>query len=252
MKTLKYAVRFLMRSKSYTFINLLGLTLSLACCIILLRYIHREMTVDTHCVDREQVYTVIQEMEGDRRLATINNADADSMYVDNRYIDKRTSIILLEEDFVMHEQNRYPVRTLVADSCYFQLFPYSVLQGSQIDAPESALLTKAYARRLFGNENPIGKVLRHSSGKDFVIKGIIAEPANKTMIQFDLVLPQSFTRHWERMPIEFVRFMPGTDMRQMNEIGKQPRWVDPPPMEKYGYAAICLLVSSDCRRLLEG
>ena len=38
MKTLKYAVRFLLRAKSYTTINLLGLTLSLACCIILSRY----------------------------------------------------------------------------------------------------------------------------------------------------------------------------------------------------------------------
>lgn len=42
MKTLKYAWRFLIRSKSYTVINLLGLAFSLACCIMLMRYIHRE------------------------------------------------------------------------------------------------------------------------------------------------------------------------------------------------------------------
>ena len=46
MRTLKYAWRFLMRSKSYTIINLLGLAFSLACSIILIRYIHRELTVD--------------------------------------------------------------------------------------------------------------------------------------------------------------------------------------------------------------
>ena len=50
MKTLKYAGRFLMRSKSYTIINLLGLAFSLACCIVLMRYIHRELTVDSHCI----------------------------------------------------------------------------------------------------------------------------------------------------------------------------------------------------------
>ena len=54
MKTLKYAVRFLLRAKSYTTINLLGLTLSLACCIILSRYIHRAKTADMHCIDRNQ------------------------------------------------------------------------------------------------------------------------------------------------------------------------------------------------------
>ena len=68
MKTLTYALRFLMRSKSYTLINLLGLAFSLACSIILMRYIHRELTVDTHCVDREQVYNVVISMEGNRSM----------------------------------------------------------------------------------------------------------------------------------------------------------------------------------------
>ena len=45
MKTLKYAWRFLMRSKSYTIINLLGLAFSLACSIILMRYIHRQSLI---------------------------------------------------------------------------------------------------------------------------------------------------------------------------------------------------------------
>ena len=59
MKTLKYAARFLIRAKSYTLINLLGLAFSLACCIILMRYLHREWTVDTHCIRPQEVVTVI-------------------------------------------------------------------------------------------------------------------------------------------------------------------------------------------------
>ena len=51
MKTLKYAWRFLVRSKSYTVINIVGLSLSLACTIILVRYIHQETQVNTHCID---------------------------------------------------------------------------------------------------------------------------------------------------------------------------------------------------------
>lgn len=56
MKTLKYAWRFLVRSKSYTVINIVGLSLSLACTIILVRYIHQETRVNTHCIDAENVY----------------------------------------------------------------------------------------------------------------------------------------------------------------------------------------------------
>ena len=64
MKTLKYAWRFLMRSKSYTIINLLGLAFSLACSIILMRYIHRELTVDAHSVDPEHIIIPIRDIEG--------------------------------------------------------------------------------------------------------------------------------------------------------------------------------------------
>ena len=117
MKTFKYAVRFLLRSKSYTVINLLGLALSLACCIILMRYIHRELTVDIHCVDREQVYGVITNMEGNQGLGTIEGTIKDSVYLDHRYIEQRATVILLEDDFVTSGENRYPVRVLATDSC---------------------------------------------------------------------------------------------------------------------------------------
>ena len=61
---LKMAVRFLMRARSYTIINLLGLAFSLACSIILIRYIHRELTVDANCVDAETVVVPLMDMDG--------------------------------------------------------------------------------------------------------------------------------------------------------------------------------------------
>lgn len=74
MRTLKYAWRFLMRSKSYTIINLLGLAFSLACSIILIRYIHRELTVDAHSVDPEHIIILHRKIGSNyQRLAYIIN-----------------------------------------------------------------------------------------------------------------------------------------------------------------------------------
>ena len=98
MKTLIYAIRFLTRSKSYTIINLLGLAFSLACCIILIRYIHRELTVDTHCVDREQVYAIQKTIEGNHYLGDIGNQGQDSICIPESAIDMLTSIRILEND----------------------------------------------------------------------------------------------------------------------------------------------------------
>mgnify|MGYP001649672584 CR=1 FL=1 len=66
MKTLKYAWRFLVRSKSYTVINIVGLSLSLACTIILVRYIHQETRVNTHCIDAENVYIPLRDIDTDQ------------------------------------------------------------------------------------------------------------------------------------------------------------------------------------------
>lgn len=228
MKTLKYAWRFLIRSKSYTIINLLGLAFSLACCIILVRYIHRELAVDSNCLDREQVYGVKMELDGNKYLSTLMHR-GDSSIIDQRHIDKQTSFIPLEKDYVMVGTNRFPSRVIVTDSIFFSLFHYPVIQGEiTLRSPQSALITEAFARKLFGKENPVGKVIRGSNGKDMVIEAVLGDPGNKTFIQFDVVLPLALSGSWERMHIDLFSFMPGTDVNQLSEVGKNPKYVNGP------------------------
>ena len=162
MKTLKYAWRFLIRSKSYTIINVVGLALSLACTLILLRYIHRELQVntqmcirdrDSHCIDREQVYGVKADMGGNQYLSVLINR-TDSSLINQRYINMQSSFIPLEKDYVMVGANRFPSRIIVTDSIFFQLFRYPVVQGNTtLPSPHSALVTEAFAHKLFGKEN---------------------------------------------------------------------------------------------------
>ena len=229
MKTLKYAWRFLMRSKSYTIINLLGLAFSLACSIILMRYIHRELTVDTHCIDREHVYAICTNTEGNRGLSGLKQYNYDTISIDNRFVEAMTTYIPLEKDYVISGTNRIPARCLVTDSVFFQLFHYPIVQGKlSLTTPQSALLTEKYARKIFGNENPIGKVLRYSNGKDITVEGIVGEPECKTTINFDIILSSKLSQHWERMNAELYRFLPGTDINAINKTGSVPRYINDP------------------------
>ena len=229
MKTLKYAWRFLMRSKSYTIINLLGLAFSLACNIILMRYIHRELTVDTHCIDREHVYAICTNTEGNRGLSGLKQYNYDTISIDNRFVEAMTTYIPLEKDYVISGTNRIPARCLVTDSVFFQLFHYPIVQGKlSLTTPQSALLTEKYARKIFGNENPIGKVLRYSNGKDITVEGIVGEPECKTTINFDIILSSKLSQHWERMNTELYRFLPGTDINAINKTGSVPRYINDP------------------------
>ena len=229
MKTLKYSWRFLMRSKSYTIINLLGLACSLACSIILMRYIHRELTVDTHCIDREHVYAICTNTEGNRGLSGLKQYNYDTISIDNRFVEAMTTYIPLEKDYVISGTNRIPARCLVTDSVFFQLFHYPIVQGKlSLTTPQSALLTEKYARKIFGNENPIGKVLRYSNGKDITVEGIVGEPECKTTINFDIILSSKLSQHWERMNTELYRFLPGTDINAINKTGSVPRYINDP------------------------
>ena len=229
MKTLKYSWRFLMRSKSYTIINLLGLACSLACSIILMRYIHRELTVDTHCIDREHVYAICTNTEGNRGLSGLKQYNYDTISIDNRFVEAMTTYIPLEKDYVISGTNRIPARCLVTDSVFFQLFHYPIVQGNlSFTTPQSALLTEKYARKIFGNENPIGKILRYSNGKDITIEGIVGEPECKTTINFDIILSSKLSQHWERMNTELYRFLPGTDINAINKTGSVPRYINDP------------------------
>ena len=229
MKTLTYAFRFLMRSKSYTLINLLGLAFSLACCIILMRYIHRELTVDTHCVDREKVYMTKVSMEGSEHVAGISGYSYDPIELDENQIEIKSHFTSLEEDFLLVNGYRFPSRTIVTDSAFFQLFHYPLLQGKvSLDKPTSVLLMKEFAQKLFGKTNPIGKTILHSNGKELIVEGVLDQPSCKSSIQFDMVLSRHLSTRWERMTTDFYRFLPSTDIKAMNEVGRKPRYMNNP------------------------
>ncbi len=229
MKTIKYAIRFLVRSKSYTLINLLGLAFSMACCIILMRYIHRELTVDTHCVDREKVYMTKVSMEGSEHVAGISGYSYDPIELDENQIEIKSHFTSLEDDYLLLNGYRFPSRTIVTDSAFFQLFHYPLLQGKvSLDKPTSVLLMKEFAQKLFGKTNPIGKTIQHSNGKELIIEGVLDQPSCKSSIQFDMVLSRHLSTRWERMTTDFYRFLPSTDIKAMNEVGRKPRYMNNP------------------------
>lgn len=231
MKTLKYAWRFLMRSKSYTIINLLGLAFSLACSIILMRYIHRELTVDAHSVDPEHIIIPIRDIEGNLHPGSLQQgwSETDSVYIPDHQIVEQCRLMLQQRDNVVYENSNYAMNIAAVDSTFFHFFHDPVAAGeAHLDAPGDAIITQRYARNIFGKENPIGKVLRYSNGKDITVEGIVGEPECKTTINFDIILSSKLSQHWERMNTELYRFLPGTDINAINKTGSVPRYINDP------------------------
>lgn len=219
MKTLKYAWRFLMRSKSYTIINLLGLAFSLACSIILMRYIHRELTVDAHSVDPEHIIIPIRDIEGNLHPGSLQQgwSETDSVYIPDHQIVEQCRLMLQQRDNVVYENSNYAMNIAAVDSTFFHFFHYPVAAGeAHLDAPGDAIITQRYARNIFGKENPIGKVLEYY-GKNITIKGVIGELGCKSLLRFDLLVSYRLVEHWQRMDISLMRILPGVDLDKINK-----------------------------------
>ena len=218
MKTLKYAWRFLIRSKSYTIINIIGLALSLACTIILVRYIHLELRVNTHCTDAENVYIPLRDIDGNVFPGSVGpDSGADTVYFQPEAVKERSYFITSCNDNVTIDEKPYAVQLLAADTAFFHFFNYP-LKGKRMAAPEEALVTRQFAKRVFGEKDPIGKTMEYSGGKHLTICGILDEPACKSSLTFDIVvnLDLKTRREWSRMYVELLRFMPGVDVDAIN------------------------------------
>ncbi len=218
MRTLYYlrmAVRFLVRARSYTIINLLGLAFSLACSIILIRYIHRELTVDANCIHPETVVLPLMDMDGN--VVPSSTMYTDTVYISNDQITERCRIVPLEHTNVVYENSNYNVNLLAVDSTFFHFFTYPLVAGTvAMEGDNAAILTRQFAERLFGNANPVGKVLVYD-GKSVVVQGVIDNPSCKTTWQFDLLVSRSL-QEWSRMNIELLRVLPGIDLEAINKV----------------------------------
>lgn len=217
MKTLRYAWRFLTRSKSYTVINLLGLSLSLACSIVLMRYIHREMTVDTHAIHPANVVIPLRDIDGN--VFPSSQRYMDTTYVQQADILEETSFITLEKDNIIVQDKPYTTHIFVTDSAYFHFFRYELAEGSlQMTAPDDALIMESFARKVFGKENPIGKTLTYQGNKTATIRGVLKAPRCKTTYTFDVMLNMGLQKRWSRMEGTFIRLQPGSSAEAINRI----------------------------------
>ena len=225
MKTITYAIRFLLRSKSYTLINLLGLAFSLACSIILMRYIHRELTVDTHCVDRDRTVVITKtwhNLSDDRSLINLNQLSImlrEEEVIRPDEIIQRCHFIALQVDNLIHNEQSYSVGVFAADSTFFHFFDYHLVEGTaRLSAPDDAILTRSFAQRIFGKRSPIGENFIFNN-KMVTVRGVIDEPTDKSSLDFDILLSIHLNNGetgWRSPFSEFLHLSPHFDIDAFN------------------------------------
>ncbi len=202
---IKTAFRNLKRYKGYSFINLMGLAIGIACCILILIYMQDEFSYDRYPQDYEQIYRITFHMQTPDR-GEINTARtpppwAPSLAEDypevESYCRLKTPLVSWlvsreEIDKRFHEKGFY-----FADETVFDFFNFSLKKGDPQTAlkdPKTLVLTETASQKYFGSEDPMGKTLRLDNTYDFLITGVMEDVPKNSHFSFDILASFSTLR----------------------------------------------------------
>lgn len=212
---LKIAIRNLLRSKSFSAINIIGLSVGMACCMLLLLYIRSELSYDKHQAYANRLYLMAQETtigKGNQNATFKKNANASATYAfalkaEFPEIEQvaRLWINLIDDKALLQVRQDgkavkgfYETKGYQVDSTFFDLFSYQFTEGNPHTAlldQHSVVLSEELAHKLFGSGSALNKLIRiggtSGNGEDFKVTGVYHDESARSHIDAKFFLPIS-------------------------------------------------------------
>ena len=192
---LKIALRSLLKNKVYTVINILGLSVGLACCVLILLHVEDELSYDDFHPNKQQLYRVaLERVYPDHTsfyaiipsgFSEVFNDEIPEVEHATRLLGFPTFANVVEYRDKVFEENY----VFFADSNFFEVFDYQLLQGDPnalLKNPNTVILTRSTAQKYFGAENPVGKTLEINDNETEVV-GVMEDIPENSHMTFDFL-----------------------------------------------------------------
>ena len=192
---LKIAVRHLKKHKSYSLINIVGLALGIACCILIFMYVNYELSFDKFNKNADRIYRIAA--AGKMQDKPFDNARIPAPMAPlllKDYPEIENAVRFTNDIFNMFrykDRKFYEPQFLYADNSVFEIFDYSLIKGeikTALTAPNTVVITQEIAYKYFGEEEPIGKILKFNDTIDLTVTGILKKPPQNSHLKFDMLL----------------------------------------------------------------
>jgi putative ABC transport system permease protein len=189
-------LRNLFKYKLFSFINISGLALAIACSILVVLYIQNEISYDTVFSNSDRIYRLYTHAKsGEREATLVNTPFIMGKQLKENYPEIEAYTILTDfEDRVRAGDKNLSEKVFVASPDFFRIFDYTVLHGTTsgiLDDPASLVITKDIAIKYFGNEDVIGESMRIEIGdeqKEFIIRAVLENMPSNTSIRFSMMI----------------------------------------------------------------
>ena len=195
---LKIAIRNLKKSKGNSLINILGLAVGIASCVIILLYIRNELGYDKFYKNADSIYRVYikSSINGNESCNCKTAAPLGNTLVHNfPEVITFTRIGFFGNHALKYNDKLYRERHLyTADSNFFDVFSLPLINGNPktvLSQPNCIVMTQSAAQKYFGNENPVGKILNADSQGSYIVTGLMKDFPVNSSFRCDILLSMS-------------------------------------------------------------
>ncbi|MEM1190552.1 MAG: ABC transporter permease [Pseudomonadota bacterium] len=189
---LTIALRTISANPLFSIINILGLAIGLACCIVITVFVSYELSYDKHWTNAERIYRVTRDFFGnDLRLARVAPPIGPLLKEDFAEIEDVTRLLqpgrisLSRADKTIVEE-----KLVIADSNVFEFFDLEFVKGNAqmaLASPVNIVLSERAANRYFGSADPMGQTLNIMGQADLTVTGVFRDLPENTHMAFELV-----------------------------------------------------------------
>ncbi|MGK2863560.1 MAG: ABC transporter permease, partial [Chitinophagaceae bacterium] len=192
----KVAVRYLLRNKGYTAINIAGLAIGVTCCVLMMLFVRSEWSYDKFHSKGNRIYRLWQEekYEGQDFINTVTPLSAAGVIQAHYPEVELTCRVFATNPIIKVGQHSFTDALRMVDSSFFNLFDFNMIEGNKQDpfpSINTVLLTKETAKKYFGSSNPMGQHIEIQLGDNkvlFAVGGIVQKAPEESSIKYSLLI----------------------------------------------------------------
>ena len=189
---LKIAFRNLLKFKSYSLINIISLAVGMTCTILIFLWVQDELSFDRFNGKVNDIYGVYTQSDTDGLSHTIIPYPIGPALKDKFPEVVDSTRIRFRSDSIKYKQNVYNEKRFCwTDHSIFDVFSFPFIKGdtkTALTEPFSAVITQDIAKKYFGEEDPINKIIKYNNWKDFKVTGVIKNVPKNSHLQFDFLV----------------------------------------------------------------